>query len=478
MDETTIAAIGTPPGRGGIGVVRISGPKAIQIASRLFQYKSLPKPSNSASQEKPAYKKMSKGIQFKSRKLYYGTIIDPEDNTVIDEVLMTAMYAPYSYTREDVAEIQAHGGNLVLRKILKLVLEKGAVLARPGEFTRRAFINGRIDLTRAEGIIDLINAKTEKAALAAATIIEGSLQKKIDNIKNRLSDVLAQIEAMIDFPEMEGEFENNDGLSKRLKNDIGLQIEKLISRYEEGRLLREGLRVLLLGKPNVGKSSLMNALSEKERAIVTEIPGTTRDTIEETLSIDGFPVVFIDSAGIHKSCDPLEEISMSKTKETASKADLILYLVDVRQTQQADESYTTNIFSNKKTIMVLNKTDLVEKNFEAVIPKKLKALPKAYISAKYGTGLITLKEIILRQIKDIDNEGTDADIMPNLRQKMMLDRCQQKVSQSLSAIRNRLPSEIVAIEIKEALEALGEITGKISHEDVLDQIFSRFCVGK
>jgi tRNA modification GTPase len=480
MEYTTIAAVGTPPGRGGVGIVRISGSEAISIVLQIFKSISCRNHSKVQHNTKIANQvhndKNHSTIKLEPKRLYYGHIFDYQKNILIDEVLVTAMYAPYSYTCEDVVEIQAHGGSVVLNQILELVLDEGARLAKPGEFTRRAFLNGRIDLSQAEGIIDLINAKTEKAAAAAAKIIAGGMQKEIESIKNALLRIIARLEMNLDFPENEDSLANRNEAGADLKRNVSDKIESIISRYEEGRLMRDGLRVLILGKPNVGKSSLLNALTGRERVIVTEFAGTTRDTVEEELNVEGIPVVFIDSAGIHESNDPLEAISMAKTKEAVQDADLVLYMVDIRETKTVADHNILDISEDKPMILTLNKCDLVTKNFKPQLPETLRSNNTVSISAKYKTGLDFLKQNIAQYIRG--GGLKDSGVPPNLRQQYALQKCLKFIKKGLSAIEGQLPGEIFAIDLYEAADALGEITGKVSNEDVLEKIFSRFCIGK
>ncbi len=476
LSMTTIAAIATPPGTGGIGIIKISGPEALKIAGAIFR-------SRAARENRKQLDLFSAGSFYAahgsgsllSHHLYHGWIADDADNRIIDEVLLTLMFAPHSYTREHVAEIQAHSGPAVLRSILELVLKKGAVLAEPGEFTKRAYLNGRIDLTQAEAVMDIIAAKTEKSLEIASAQISGGMKKHIETLREDLLGILTETEAAIDFPEDAGESVNADKISEILQNRVIKQLNDLLSQYENARFLREGLAVMIAGKPNVGKSSLMNCLLQKDRAIVTPVPGTTRDIIEETLNIRGIPVILSDTAGLHESCDPVEILGIEKTRKSIAAADLILFMVDSSEPLTAADDAVYESIRHKKLILLANKSDLRPDNFKPDIPDSWNKIPLVNISALYEKGLDNLKDLIAEAGGGIHAESR---LIPNLRQKRALERSLEAVSAAADAVRSSMPFELVNIDLQEAMDALGEIIGITVRPDMLDQIFSRFCIGK
>lgn len=471
MDIATIAAIATPTGRGGIGIIKISGKDAFPIAASIFQ-KSVPLTDDSMKKGRPPF------FSLKSHHLYHGHIVDKEKGRVLDEVLLSVMLAPHTYTKEDVVEINTHSGPVVLTSILELVLKNGAKLAEPGEFTKRAYLNGRIDLTQAEAVIDIINSKTEKALEIATSHIKGGLKTKIESIRSALLDILVETEAAIDFLDDAGEILNSDRIIKILERRVVDDLKELIEKYENAHVLRDGLKMVVVGRPNVGKSSLMNRLIQEDRAIVTPIPGTTRDLIEETLNIHGIPVIIADTAGLHETDDPVEVIGIEKAQEYIRDSDLILFMVDASD-PLTDEDY--NIYKtirNKQLILVINKSDLVEDDFEPAVPGSWGALPRIKISALYGTGLSELKDLIVNLSVGENGLEVQNTIIPNLRHKMALERSLRLCVDAVEEIRKQTSFEFIAIDIKEAIDSLGEIIGDTAKEDVIDQIFSRFCIGK
>ncbi|MGE0084231.1 MAG: tRNA uridine-5-carboxymethylaminomethyl(34) synthesis GTPase MnmE [Desulfococcaceae bacterium] len=463
MDTSTIAAIATPIGSGGIGIIRISGPEAMFIAASLFV------PSS-------ARKSGEYSADFESHRLYHGHITDAEKDQIVDEVLLVFMKAPRSYTREDVAEIHAHSGPAVLKTILELVLKKGARLAEPGEFTRRAFLNGRIDLTQAEAVIDIISAGTEKAMEAAASQMKGYLKQQISEIREILLNILVQTEAAIDFPEDAGEEIPVDNILEILHEKVRLPLKKLANRYDDAHILREGLRLIIAGKPNVGKSSLMNRLLRKDRAIVTPIPGTTRDMIEENLVIRGIPVVLIDTAGLHESDDPVEKIGMEKSRERIQNADLLLFMTDMEHPLSSEDYDIFRNVSGKKLIWVINKSDLASDR-EPEVPESWQDMPRIMISAKYDHGIGELKDLIAETVLKSAFACENA-VIPNIRHKQAIEKSLHAVNTAKEGIENSIPFELISMDIREAADLLGEIIGITVREDVLDRIFSTFCIGK
>ncbi|MGB5157834.1 tRNA modification GTPase [Desulfobacterium sp. N47] len=460
MDKDTIAAISTPVGSGGIGIIKISGDKAKHITSLIFR--------KSKKNEVNYFKE--------SHKLYHGHIIDPDSNQILDEVLVSVMLAPHSYTGEDVIEINVHSGTFILKTILNIIIRKDARLAEPGEFTKRAFLNGRIDLTQAEAIIDIINSNSLKALEIANAQVDGVLRNEIESMLTVLNDIIVKIEAVIDFPD-ETENINIDEYISVLENSIIIKLNKLISDYNEGHVIREGLKVVIAGRPNVGKSSLMNVLLKKERSIVTSIPGTTRDIIDETIIISGIPAVIFDTAGFHNTVDPVEEIGIQKALEIINNSDIILFMLDVINPFTEDDRTLLEIVKDKELIVVLNKIDLLNENSLIEINKELKCFPIVRVSSLCNTGIDVLKETI----KEITTKSVHSDcscIVPNLRQKTAIENCLKNMKSFLNGIKAGLPYEFISLDIHEAITELSQIVGIKIKLNILDQIFNKFCIGK
>jgi len=415
---------------------------------------------------------------LRSHHLYHGHIVDPEKGRTLDEVLLSIMLAPHTYTKENVVEINTHSGHVVLSSILDLVLRTGARLAEPGEFTKRAYINGRIDLTQAEAVIDIINSRTDKALEIATSQIKGFLKERIESIRGSLFDTLTDIEAAIDFPDDVGEIIKTDKVHDVLEEQVVGDLNELLEQYESGHILRDGLKMVIVGRPNVGKSSLLNRLIQEDRAIVTSIPGTTRDLIEETLNIRGIPVIIADTAGLHETNHPVEVIGIAKTKEYINGSDLILFMVDSSRTLTGEDERIFELIDNKPYILVVNKSDLVDDNFELETPELWKSFPSVKISALYGSGLSDLKDLI-EKVSVVEHRiEFQNTIVPNLRHKKAIERSLRLSKSAIKEIREGTPSELVAIDIQEAIDSLGEIIGMTTKEDVIDQIFTRFCIGK
>ncbi|MBT8367514.1 MAG: tRNA uridine-5-carboxymethylaminomethyl(34) synthesis GTPase MnmE [Deltaproteobacteria bacterium] len=475
MGISTIAAIATPGGRGGIGIVKLSGPKAVLIATKLFFPAELEPTAISGQARKPGNTSCT---GFQSHRLYYGHIIDPENYQMVDEVLLSVMKAPRSYTREDVVEINAHGGPVALNAILKLTLGQGARLAEPGEFTQRAFLNGRIDLTQAEAVIDIISAKSDKALQMAASLVKGELRARVERIREYLIEFLTLMEAAIDFPEDIDEIIDTKNYIRKIKKHANKPLRDLIRQYVDGNVLRDGLKVAVVGRPNVGKSSLLNQLVRRERAIVTDVPGTTRDVIDETLNIDGYPVVLSDTAGLHKTDDPIETIGIEKTNENVRKADLVLFMVEANCSLTAEDYAIFNQLQSKPVIVVINKIDLVNGNNSVELPAFWSKNDWVRISALYNRGIDQLKEQIIETAFGDEPIDVEAAIIPNLRQKLLLEDTLGSTEIICRELDNDTPVELIAIHLKEAIDSLGRIVGATAGVDVLDQIFSRFCIGK
>ncbi len=475
MDNSTIAAIATPGGRGGIGIIKISGPEAVSIAARIFS------PAEQGANSSPGLSKTANATvpgELDSHRLRYGHIIDPDSERIVDEVLLSVMKAPRSYTREDVVEINAHGGPVALNAILELVCKHGARIAAPGEFTRRAFLSGRIDLTQAEAVIDIINARTEKSLQVATAQVDGKLGKAVTQIRDFLVELLTHIEAAIDFPDDVEEIAEPSRIRAEVTSRAIKPLRALIQHHLDGRVLREGLKVAVAGRPNVGKSSLLNCLVQRQRAIVTEVPGTTRDAIEETINVNGYAVILTDTAGLHTTDDPIETIGIEKTIENVDGADLVLFMVEAHQPVNDDDDRIFERIRTKPVIIVVNKIDLTNGNAICQIPASWGAINSVYTSALFDRGIDLLKEQIVKTAFGKEPIDLDSAIVPNLRQKALMADSLDTAEAIKRALKNGTPMELVAIHFQEAIDSLGQILGDNARVDLLEQIFSRFCIGK
>ncbi len=475
MDNSTIAAIATPGGRGGIGIIKISGPKAVLIAARIFS------PAEQGPNANPGVANTPEGAvpsNSDSHRLRYGHIIDPDNGRIVDEVLLSVMKAPRSYTREDVVEINAHGGPVAVNAILAMVCKHGARIAAPGEFTQRAFLNGRIDLTQAEAVIDIINARTDKSLQVATAQVDGKLGRAVEQIRAYLVELLARTEAAIDFPDDVEEIADTTKVGSEVASRVVEPLRALIRHHIDGRVLREGLKVAVAGRPNVGKSSLLNCLVQKERAIVTEVPGTTRDTIEEAINIQGYPVILTDTAGLHVTNDPIEAIGIEKTIENVDGADLVLFMVEADRPVVDDDHRIFERVRTKPVIIVINKIDLTDGNAICQIPASWGTTKSVTTSALYDRGIDHLKEQIIETAFGQEPIDLDSAIVPNLRQKALMEESLDAATAIEQALGNGTPMELVAIHLQEAIDSLGQILGDNVKVDLLEQIFSRFCIGK
>jgi len=454
--EDTIAAIATPPGEGGLAVVRISGPDAEKIALRIFT-----RPNN-------------RNGKLRSHTLYHGRISDPKDRQAIDEVLLAIMRKPRSYTGEDVVEVHCHGGNFLVRQILALILTQGARQADPGEFTKRAFLNGRVDLAQAEAVLDLIRARTVKGAQLALNQASGELSKYVGELRQELLDILVQVEAAIDFPEEEIELLQRHHLAEKITGLV-IKINAISDSYDWGRLFREGAKVCICGRPNVGKSSLLNALLGSERVIVTAVPGTTRDVIEESLTLDGLPVVIWDTAGIRDTDDQVEKLGVELSRQHLEKADALVVVLDGSVEMTADDRALLQNVGSKKFLVVINKCDL-----PSVVDPQLfvdEANRKVIrTSALKGTGIDVFKRILRELILGCATEPPVT--VTNLRHRSELIRSSDGLQRAVQTLNQGLPPELAAIDLYDAREALEEIIGVVSSDDILERIFSSFCIGK
>jgi len=460
MKEDTIAAISTPIGEGGIGIIRISGEESFKIAKKLFSPKS-----------KVSFEEM------KPRTMYLGNIVDDEEKYIVDEVLLVKFKAPFSYTAEDMVEIHSHGGFTAVRKILNLVLKNGARLAEPGEFTKRAFINGRIDLSQAEAVIDIIRAKTDKALKIAIDQLRGKLSEKIKEVMESLLNVIALIEANIDFPEEEIPDATPEIILDNIEKNIK-ELEALKEKAGAGRILREGLSTVIIGKPNVGKSSLLNALLMEKRAIVTDIPGTTRDVIEEYINIKGIPIKIIDTAGIRETKDLIERIGVERALEKVEIAELILFVVDASKDLGEEDYKIIEKVKEKRTLVVLNKIDLGLKLDEEKVKALLPGKRIIKISALKDEGIERLRKEIYDMITNELGSLEEGIIITATRHIEAVKKAVESLKEAKVSVENNLPMEITAIYIREAWESLGEITGDSIKENLLDAIFENFCIGK
>ena len=451
----TIAAISTPKGEGGIAIIRISGDKSFEILDKIFI-------------------KKNPNADLGFYKLNYGFIKDGEK--IVDEVMAVRLKAPKSYTCEDIVEINCHGGTLVSEKVLELVLRNGARHAESGEFTKRAFMNGRIDLSQAEAVMDIIQGKTEKSVSLSLDQLRGDLRDKVNEFKKALLDITAHVNVVLDYPE-EG---IDDPLPVELRDNLEKVYEeanRLIDSYDTGKKIKEGIKTVIVGKPNVGKSTLLNALLHEERAIVTHIAGTTRDVIEEIINIKGVPLVLVDTAGIRKTDDIVENIGVEKSKQFIGKADLVLLVLDAsKELENEDIEVINQIKENKKKVIVLlNKIDLNKKinlaghNLENIVE----------ISAKDNIGIEDMQEKIYSYIVEEDVENSSEKlIITNIRHKTALEKTKDAIKNIFETIDMGLPMDLISVDLKEALDSLSEITGEISSEDILDHVFGNFCVGK
>ena len=470
-DKDTIAAISTPIGIGGVGIIRISGSGSASIARQVFRRISPKTKTESYINSN----RTSKGIL--PRRLHYGYIVDPENQAVFNEVLIAYMPSPNSYTREDVIEIQSHGGSAALKSILEIVLRNGARLSEPGEFTRRAFLNGRIDLSQAEAVIDIIQAKTDASLRIANRNLDGDVGKAVREMRRVLLEIQVEVEAHIDFPEDVEEKLDEKAIQSKLSRDVLSPMTAVLDGYRHGHLLREGAKIVILGRPNVGKSSLLNRILQRERAIVTSYPGTTRDSLEESISLFGLPAVIVDTAGWRNTDDPVEKIGIDRTRDLAQTADLILFMVDAGTGVVPEDNDIFLKIQSKKNILVINKADLLTGEHYIDIPGWWNHSEVLYTSARFGHGLENMKERIYKTLMCNGNLPED-EVVPNLRQKNLLERAQRALEGILKSLSDQIHPELIAMDIQEAMEALGEITGDSVKPDIIDQIFSRFCIGK
>jgi len=454
----TIVAIATPIGESGIGIVRISGKDALKIADKIFVSKDSQKPSG-----------------FKTYTTHYGWIVETQNSKVIDEVILTVMCTPKSYTKEDIVEINCHGGIVALRRALDLVLENGCRLAEPGEFTKRAFLNGRIDLAQAEAVLDIIRAKTDSALKIGVEQLKGALSSKINKLRKALLDILYILEANIDFPEEEISPADLKNITKKLE-DINNEFKLLLESAQHGRVLREGINVVICGKPNVGKSSLLNALLKQERSIVTSVAGTTRDTIEEIIDIKGIPIRIVDTAGIIEPRDLVEKKAVLRAKRYIALADLVILLFDGSQRLTSEDEILIRKLKKKTVIAIINKIDLKQKIERQTISSIFR--PLIEISAKKSQNINLLEDAVANLVYNGRVTSSEPLLVSNLRHIRAIKEAQKLIAEALNSLDNKLSLEFIAQDLKDALLYLDDILGKRFSEDLLDKIFSEFCIGK
>ena len=460
-DNDTIAAISTPFGTGGIGIVRMSGPGAFDIAARIFRSKR-------------------QFTEIGTHTVTHGKIIDPANGRLLDDVLLIKMEAPNTFTAEDIVEISCHGGIVILKNVLSLALRQGARAAGPGEFTKRAFINGKMDLAQAEAVIDLINSKTDEGSRAAADQLQGRLSARITSARKKLIALIAHIEAVLEYPEYDIEELTAEKINEEVKT-VKSELAGIVAGYDRGRLIREGLTAAIVGKPNAGKSSLMNALSGGDRAIVTDVPGTTRDIIEEYINVKGIPVRLLDTAGIRSTSDPVESIGVERAKNAAVNADLVIVVLDAQTGILPEDQDIIRSVGEKKRIIIINKVDISADSRIEEMKRELGTsgeTPVIVASMLDGTGIDELFDAIGELFLKGGIDPNSGVLVTNVRHKQLLDSAIKCLDAAESAHTGGLPLDFVTIDIKECADALGQITGESVSEDVLHEIFSRFCIGK
>ncbi|KRM69578.1 tRNA modification GTPase mnmE [Apilactobacillus ozensis DSM 23829 = JCM 17196] len=459
-DFDTIAAISTPPGEGGIAIVRISGDEAFEVISKIFKGKDLKK--------------------VPSHTINYGHIIDPDNGSDVDEVMVSVMKAPKTYTKEDVIEINCHGGIIATNKILQLVLSYGARMAEPGEFTKRAFLNGRIDLSQSEAVMDLIEAKTDRSMKAALNQLDGNLSSLIRKLRQDILDVLANVEVNIDYPEYDdAEVVTTKLLSNKAK-ELKVRIQKLLDTSKQGRVLRDGLATSIVGRPNVGKSSLLNHLLHQDKAIVTDVPGTTRDVLEEYVNVRGVPLKLVDTAGIRETDDKVEKIGVDRSRKAIQSSDLVLLVLNASEHLTDEDKELIKLTQDTKKIIILNKTDLDQKLTTDEI-KQIVGSDESIIttSAIKDDGTEKLEELIAHLFFNEGIESSQNDVMvTNARHISLLHQAKDALSSVLDGIDSGMPVDLVQMDMRRCWDLLGEITGDSYNGELLDQLFSQFCLGK
>jgi len=461
MEFDTIAAISTPMGEGAIAIVRLSGEHSISIVDRIFK--------------SPKGKKL---IDVNSHTIHYGHIIDPKSNEIIEEVMVSVMKGPNTFTRENVVEINCHGGLMTVNRVLQMVLNEGARLAEPGEFTKRAFLNGRIDLSQAEAVMDLIRAKTDRAMNVALGQMEGRLSKLIKKLRQEILEILAHVEVNIDYPEYDDVEEMTHQMLLEKSTYVREEIKKLLQTAQQGKILREGLSTVIIGRPNVGKSSLLNSLVHENKAIVTDIPGTTRDVIEEYVNVRGVPLKLVDTAGIRETEDIVERIGVERSKEVLSKADLILLVLNYSEELTIEDENLFKAVKGMDFIVIINKTDLPQKINLDKVKELANGSPVITTSLKEDRGVDELEEAIANMFFSGTIEAKDMTYVTNSRHIALLNQALKSIEDAIEGVEMGTPIDIVQIDLTKAWETLGEIIGDTIHESLIDQLFSQFCLGK
>ncbi len=459
-DFDTIAAISTPPGEGGIGIVRVSGEDALTIIDQLYRMND---------------KKLSR---VDSHTVHYGHIVDPEKNQVIDEVMVSVLKGPKTYTREDIVEINTHGGMLVTNQVLQAVLSQGARLAQPGEFTKRAFLNGRIDLSQAEAVMDVIESKTEASKSNAFNQLSGDLSEVVENLRREILNVLAQVEVNIDYPEYDEVEEMTSSLLMNKAQELLTEITSILSTAQQGRILREGLKTTIIGRPNVGKSSLLNRLLGEDKAIVTDIEGTTRDIVEDYVNVRGVPLKLIDTAGIRETEDTVEKIGVERSRQAIEESDLILFVIDQSQALNETDHELLKLTEEEQRIIVLNKSDLEPVVSLDEIEGLVGGSPVIATSMMDKSGIDDLENAIAELFFQGETIEKDANYISNTRHIALLNETRQSLQDVINGLNMGMPVDLVQIDMTHAWETLGEITGDTMQDELLNELFSNFCLGK
>lgn len=457
-EETTIAAIATAPGEGGIGIVRISGSQAADVADALFHTK-----------------KIKSFHEAEPYRLYFGHVVRKDQR--VDEGLAVYMKAPHSYTGEDVVEIQIHGSTEALRETLELALENGALPASRGEFTKRAFLNGRLDLTQAEAVMDIIEARGSAALSQAESHLSGALSRFVKMSRDELTDLITKLEVTIDYPEEDLEDLTNEQIGEGL-DGIEKSLSSLLKRSEEGRIIKDGLRTAIVGRPNAGKSSLLNALLQEDRAIVTDIPGTTRDTIEESIKIGGVPLVLMDTAGLRETDNKVEKIGIERAKKSMEQADLVLAVIDGSHPLEKEDRELLSSLKGRKSMVILNKYDLPQEVDEEEIKALAGNAPVVSLSARYGSGMEELEEALRRLTETQDRDAGRRLFLTNLRHVDLVKKALEAVRRAQQSLQDGMPADCITVDLVEAWNRMGEITGETVDNELINKIFERFCVGK
>lgn len=458
MEFDTITAISTPKGEGAIAIVRLSGDEAVQIANKLFKEKDL--------------------NIVDSHTIHYGHLVDPSSGNTVEEVMVSVLRAPKTFTREDVVEINCHGGIFSVNKVLELVLSQGARLAEPGEFTKRAFLNGRIDLSQAEAVMDLIRSKTDRAMAIAMNQVEGRLSKLVNGLRQTLLEILAHIEVNIDYPEYDDVEEMTNTVLIEKAKVVRIEIQKLLETSKQGKILREGLSTVIIGRPNVGKSSLLNTLVQESKAIVTDIPGTTRDVIEEYVNVKGVPLRLIDTAGIRETKDVVEAIGVERSRKVLNLADLVLFVLNNNEQLSEEDRKLYEQMSDKDVIVIVNKTDLPQNLDMNEVRELVGNATIVTTSLKEEKGIDDLEKAIADLYFEGQIEAQDLTYLSNARHIALLKQAEQTINDAIEAMKNGMPIDLVQIDLTRAWELLGEIVGDTVQESLINQLFSQFCLGK